>query len=140
MVVTFASHCHRHRRRHHRCHRCHHQRRIAAVTVGVIVVAVAALFPRRVISPPPPLFHRHILPLLIVECLPIQSYCPSTLMSSFPTHCDHPGVGIQREPPTMIAPPSSSSLGHIVPSSSSSSATASPTHASLSKIESDGPE
>ncbi len=61
-------------------------------------------------------------------------------MSSFPTHCDHPGVRIQREPPTTIATPSSSSLGHIAPSSSSSSATASPTHASLYKIERDGPE
>ena len=80
--------CHRRRRRrcHHcRCRRCHHRRRRRRHCA--IISMPCRLAARRPPCPPlHPLFHRHILPLLIVECLPNQSYCPSTLMPSFPTH------------------------------------------------------
>ena len=45
---------------------------------------VSSRFPPALASPP--LFLCHILPLLIVECLPNQSDCSSTLIPSFPTH------------------------------------------------------
>ena len=123
MALPSPSLCHHHRRiRCRRCHRyrcchcCHHHRHrhhidvvAAAIIVAVVAVvaAIAPSFSRRVVSPPPrpclpTLFLCHILPLLIVECLPNQSYCPLTATPSLPTHPPSVSTNIPPTPSVFV--------------------------------------